>query len=174
MPASALEELLFVGDGEDDRSAAEAFGCHFAGVVPAVPESASRCRPAHRIDDLSGLAGGRSDSRGGAVIGDKRVLAVCPARGGSKGIPLKNLKPFLGVPLVARVGHLVREIPIIDRAVVSTDHDEIARVAEESGLAAPVPAARGSLRRPHLGPGGADATPCTRWSGSTASTTTSW
>jgi len=32
------------------------------------------------------------------VIGDKRILAVCPARGGSKGIPLKNLKPFLGVP----------------------------------------------------------------------------
>jgi CMP-N,N'-diacetyllegionaminic acid synthase len=71
------------------------------------------------------------------VIGGKRVLAVCPARGGSKGIPLKNLKPFLGVPLVARVGHLVREIPVIDRAVVSTDHPEIARVAEESGMDAP-------------------------------------
>jgi CMP-N-acetylneuraminic acid synthetase len=71
------------------------------------------------------------------VIGDKRVLAVCPARGGSKGIPLKNLKPFLGVPLVARVGHVVQEIPAIDRAVVSTDHPEIARVAEESGLDAP-------------------------------------
>jgi CMP-N-acetylneuraminic acid synthetase len=71
------------------------------------------------------------------MIGDKRVLAVCPARGGSKGIPLKNLKPFLGVPLVARVGHLVSEIPMIDRAVVSTDHPEIARVAAEAGLAAP-------------------------------------
>jgi CMP-N-acetylneuraminic acid synthetase len=71
------------------------------------------------------------------VIGDQRVLAVCPARGGSKGIPLKNLKPFLGVPLVARVGHLVREIPMIDRAVVSTDHLEIARVAREAGLDAP-------------------------------------
>jgi CMP-N-acetylneuraminic acid synthetase len=71
------------------------------------------------------------------VIGDKRILAVCPARGGSKGIPLKNLKPFLGVPLVTRVGHLVREIPMIDRAVVSTDHPEIARVAEESGMDAP-------------------------------------
>jgi CMP-N-acetylneuraminic acid synthetase len=71
------------------------------------------------------------------VIGDRRILAVCPARGGSKGIPLKNLKPFLGVPLVARVGHLVREVPAIDRAVVSTDHPEIARVAEESGLSAP-------------------------------------
>ena len=71
------------------------------------------------------------------MIGTKRVLAVCPARGGSKGIPLKNLQPFRGVPLVATVGQLVAKIPEIDRAVVSTDHDEIARVAEDSGLAAP-------------------------------------
>jgi len=71
------------------------------------------------------------------VIEGRRILAVCPARGGSKGIPLKNLKPFLGVPLVARVGHLVREVPMIDRAVVSTDHPEIARVASEAGLDAP-------------------------------------
>ncbi|MBW2287982.1 MAG: acylneuraminate cytidylyltransferase family protein [Deltaproteobacteria bacterium] len=71
------------------------------------------------------------------MIGDKRVLAVCPARGGSKGISLKNLKPFRGVPLVASVGQVVAKVPEVDRAVVSTDHDEIARVAEESGLAAP-------------------------------------
>jgi CMP-N-acetylneuraminic acid synthetase len=71
------------------------------------------------------------------VIEGRRILAVCPARGGSKGIPLKNLRPFLGVPLVARVGHLVREIPMIDRAVVSTDHREIARVARGAGLDAP-------------------------------------
>lgn len=62
---------------------------------------------------------------------------VVPARGGSKGIKLKNLRPLQGVPLVARVGHLIRELPYVDRAVVSTDHPEIARVAEESGLAAP-------------------------------------
>jgi CMP-N,N'-diacetyllegionaminic acid synthase len=71
------------------------------------------------------------------MIGTRRILAVCPARGGSKGIPLKNLKPFRGVPLVATVGHLVAKVREIDRAVVSTDHGEIARVAEESGLAAP-------------------------------------
>jgi CMP-N-acetylneuraminic acid synthetase len=71
------------------------------------------------------------------VIGEQRILAVCPARGGSKGIPLKNLSPFLGVPLVAHVGHLVQQIPMIDRSVVSTDHPEIARVARESGLDAP-------------------------------------
>jgi CMP-N,N'-diacetyllegionaminic acid synthase len=68
---------------------------------------------------------------------NSRILAVCPARGGSKGVKLKNLRTVLGVPIVARVGHLVRTLPEIDRAIVSTDHDEIARVAEESGLAAP-------------------------------------
>ncbi len=71
------------------------------------------------------------------MIAGQRILAVCPARGGSKGIPLKNLQPFLGTPLVALVGELTREIPMIDRAVVSTDHEDIAKVAEQSGLAAP-------------------------------------
>lgn len=71
------------------------------------------------------------------MINNQRVLAVCPARGGSKGIPLKNLVPFLGVPLVARVGQLVSEISLIDRAVVSTDHPDIAKVARQSGLDAP-------------------------------------
>ncbi|MBW2519255.1 MAG: acylneuraminate cytidylyltransferase family protein [Deltaproteobacteria bacterium] len=71
------------------------------------------------------------------MIDGLRILVVCPARGGSKGIPNKNLKPFLGIPLVARVGHLVKEIAVVDRAIVSTDSDEIARVAKEAGLDAP-------------------------------------
>ena len=71
------------------------------------------------------------------MIEGKRVLAVVPARGGSKGIALKNLRCVGGVPLVARVGACVAECPFIDRAVVSTDHPEIRRVAEQSGLAAP-------------------------------------
>ena len=69
--------------------------------------------------------------------GECRILVVVPARGGSKGVPRKNLREVLGVPLVARVGHLVRELDFVDRAVVSTDDDEIAAVAEASGLAAP-------------------------------------
>jgi CMP-N-acetylneuraminic acid synthetase len=60
-----------------------------------------------------------------------------PARGGSKGIKLKNLRPVGGVPLVARVGDVVTKCDFIDRAIVSTDHPEIAKVAVESGLAAP-------------------------------------
>lgn len=71
------------------------------------------------------------------MIGNRRVLAVVPARGGSKGIPHKNLRPVLGVPMVARVGTVVRSLSIVDRVVVSTDHEEIARVAESAGIAAP-------------------------------------
>jgi CMP-N,N'-diacetyllegionaminic acid synthase len=71
------------------------------------------------------------------MLKGKKILAVVPARGGSKGIPLKNLLPLLGVPLVARVGKLVLELGYFERAVVSTDHHEIARVAQESGLDVP-------------------------------------
>ncbi len=71
------------------------------------------------------------------MIGGRRILVVVPARGGSKGIKLKNLRAVLGVPMVARVGHVVAKLDTIDRAVVSTDHEEIAQVAEASGLAAP-------------------------------------
>jgi len=71
------------------------------------------------------------------MINKKRILAVVPARGGSKGVPLKNIKPILGIPLVAKVGYLVKEIRMIDRAVVSTDHPKIAQIAHESGLDVP-------------------------------------
>lgn len=71
------------------------------------------------------------------MIDGKLVLAVVPARGGSKGIPLKNIRSVGGRPLVARAGDVVREVPEIDRAVVSTDHPQIAEVAEFAGLAAP-------------------------------------
>jgi CMP-N-acetylneuraminic acid synthetase len=67
----------------------------------------------------------------------KRLLAVVPARGGSKGLPLKNIRPLLGIPLVARVGHLTRELGYFDAAIISTDHPEIAAVARDSGLQVP-------------------------------------
>jgi CMP-N,N'-diacetyllegionaminic acid synthase len=71
------------------------------------------------------------------VIGGLRVLAVVPARGGSKGLPRKNLLPVGGVPLVARVGDVVMACTEIDRAVVSTDDEEIAAAAVDAGLDAP-------------------------------------
>jgi CMP-N,N'-diacetyllegionaminic acid synthase len=71
------------------------------------------------------------------MIGNRRILAVVPARGGSKGIPLKNLREVGGRSLVARVGDVISEVAEIDRAVVSTDHDAIASAAEAAGIAAP-------------------------------------
>lgn len=71
------------------------------------------------------------------MIENKNILAVVPARGGSKGIPLKNLQPVNGVPMVALVGRVLAQLPEVDRAVVSTDHNEIAAVAEAAGIAAP-------------------------------------
>jgi len=71
------------------------------------------------------------------MIADKRILVVVPARGGSKGVKLKNIRPINGVPLVALVGRVVKQLPYVDRAVVSTDHPEIAKIAEESGLEVP-------------------------------------
>lgn len=70
------------------------------------------------------------------MIKEKRVLAVVPARGGSKGIKLKNLQLLAGLPLIAHVAKTIRHLPEIDRAVVSTDHEEIAKLAEEAGLSA--------------------------------------
>ena len=71
------------------------------------------------------------------MIQGKRVLAVVPARGGSKGIKLKNLQKVGGVSLVGRVGIVIGQCPSIDRAVVSTDHPEIAEVARKYGLDVP-------------------------------------
>jgi len=67
----------------------------------------------------------------------RRVLVVVPARGGSKGVKLKNLREVGGVPLVALAGRVAKALPWVDRAIVSTDHEGIARVAEQSGLACP-------------------------------------
>lgn len=66
-----------------------------------------------------------------------KVLAVVPARGGSKGIKLKNLREISGVPMVGLVGDVAKNVTEIDRIVVSTDHEEIAKVAEEHGIDVP-------------------------------------
>ncbi len=71
------------------------------------------------------------------MIDGKTILVVVAARGGSKGVKLKNIHPVNGIPLVALVGRVVEQLPYIDRAVVSTDHPEIAKVSKESGLDAP-------------------------------------
>jgi N-acylneuraminate cytidylyltransferase len=65
------------------------------------------------------------------------AIAIIPARGGSKRIPRKNIKPFLGVPLLARTIGILREAEVFQRIVVSTDDDEIAAVAQAAGGEAP-------------------------------------
>ncbi|OAH13207.1 N-acylneuraminate cytidylyltransferase [Streptomyces jeddahensis] len=63
----------------------------------------------------------------------RRVLAVIPARGGSKGVPAKNLAPVGGVPLVARAVRECRATRLVTDVVVSTDDAAIAACAREAG-----------------------------------------
>ena len=66
-----------------------------------------------------------------------RVIAIIPARGGSKGIPRKNIVPVNGRPLIAYSIDHARESDLIERVIVSTDDDEIARVAADCGAEVP-------------------------------------
>ena len=61
------------------------------------------------------------------------TLAVVPARGGSKGLPDKNVRPLLGLPLLVHSLRAAELCPEIDRTVVSTDSEEIARTAAAFG-----------------------------------------
>jgi YrbI family 3-deoxy-D-manno-octulosonate 8-phosphate phosphatase len=63
----------------------------------------------------------------------RRVLAVIPARGGSKGVPAKNLAPVGGVPLVARAVQECRAARLVTDVVVSTDDEAIAEAARQAG-----------------------------------------
>lgn len=61
------------------------------------------------------------------------IVAVIPARGGSKGVPRKNIKPLAGKPLIAWSIETARRSKLVDRVVVSTDDGEIASVARDCG-----------------------------------------
>jgi N-acylneuraminate cytidylyltransferase len=71
------------------------------------------------------------------MTGSESLLAVIPARGGSKGLPGKNTRPFMGLPLIAHTILFSRMCPEIDRCVVTTDSPDIARVAEGFGAWVP-------------------------------------
>jgi len=71
------------------------------------------------------------------MIENLRVLAVVPARGGSKGVPFKNLREVRGVPLVTLAGKIASNVDYIDRAIVSTDNADIALAAQKGGLDQP-------------------------------------
>lgn len=65
------------------------------------------------------------------------LLVVIPARGGSKGIPRKNIKPFAGKPLIYYTIDTARAIVPDSNICVSTDDDEIIQVVENYGLEIP-------------------------------------
>jgi CMP-N-acetylneuraminic acid synthetase len=65
------------------------------------------------------------------------ILAVIPARGGSRGLPRKNLRRLGGIPMIAWTIRAARSAKRIDRIIVSTDDPEIARVAREHGAEVP-------------------------------------
>jgi N-acylneuraminate cytidylyltransferase len=65
------------------------------------------------------------------------VLAIIPARGGSKGIPRKNIRPFAGYPLIAYSIAASLQAETVTRVIVSTDDEEIAGVARTYGAETP-------------------------------------
>ena len=66
-----------------------------------------------------------------------KVIAVIPARGGSKGLPDKNIRPLCGKPLIAYTIEAALSAVLIDRVVVSTDDEQIAEIAKQYGAEVP-------------------------------------
>lgn len=62
-----------------------------------------------------------------------KTIAIIPARGGSKGIPHKNIQPLVGIPLVAHTILAARSVPAVQRIIVSTDDAAIAALAVQHG-----------------------------------------
>ena len=78
-----------------------------------------------------------------------KILTIIPARGGSKGIKLKNLSKINGKPLVAfSIEHSLAS-KLINRTIVSTDNEEIAKVSEEYGAEIPIFRSK-ELARDHI------------------------
>ncbi len=64
-------------------------------------------------------------------------IAIIPARGGSKRIPRKNIKPFMGKPIIAYSIEAALQCGLFDEVMVSTDDEEIAEVAKKYGAKVP-------------------------------------
>ncbi len=81
-----------------------------------------------------------------------RFLGIIPARGGSKGVPRKNIRAIMGKPLIAHTIEAAEASGVLDRIVVSTDDDEIASVSRQLG-------AEVMMRPAHLAEDGAPTLP---------------
>jgi len=71
------------------------------------------------------------------LVNNGKSLAIIPARGGSKRIPLKNIKHFCGKPIIEYSINAALESGIFDEVMVSTDHEGIAEVAKNAGAKVP-------------------------------------
>lgn len=71
------------------------------------------------------------------MVNDKKILAVIPARGGSKGVPRKNIRLLGDKALLAWTVEAARQSRYIDRLIISSDDEEIISVAIETGCEAP-------------------------------------
>lgn len=87
------------------------------------------------------------------MIDGKRVLAIVPARKGSKGLPLKNIRPLAGKPLLAWPIAAARASRYVDRVIISTDDQGFADLAVRHGADAPFlrPAELASDTAPSIG-----------------------
>ena len=65
------------------------------------------------------------------------MIAIIPGRGGSKGLPKKNIKPLLGKPLIAYTIEAALKAKQISRVIVSTDNEEIAAISKQFGAEVP-------------------------------------
>ena len=68
---------------------------------------------------------------------DKNILGLIPARGGSKGVPGKNIRPLAGRPLIAWTIEAARRARYLDRIVLSSENEDICRIAEAYGCEVP-------------------------------------
>ncbi len=71
------------------------------------------------------------------MFGDKKILAIIPARSGSKGLPNKNILPLNGIPLLAYSVLAAKEAGVFDEIFVSTDSEEYAQIALQYGASVP-------------------------------------
>lgn len=71
------------------------------------------------------------------MINGMRVVAIIPARGGSKGIKDKNIRSFCGKPLISYTIAAAKQCRYVDEVIVSTDSDVIANISEEYGARVP-------------------------------------
>jgi N-acylneuraminate cytidylyltransferase len=67
-------------------------------------------------------------------MSDQTIFAITPARGGSKGVPRKNIKPMAGKPLIQYTIEAAKACPLISRYVVNSEDPEIRAIAQSFGV----------------------------------------